>query len=274
MGAALLRLHSHREETVKISIITVCLNSSDTIEDTINSVLGQDYKDIEYIVIDGGSRDGTLDILTGYKKQITKYISEPDKGIYNAMNKGIGMATGRVVGFLNADDLYYDESVISQIADTIKQNDYQAVYGDLVYVDRRKTEKVVRYWHAGQYKKGAFRSGWVLPHPTFFCKRELFEQFGYFNENFQIAADFELELRFIEKHQIKIGYIPKVLVKMRKGGKATLVHGIITGNKEILKSFHMNHLKISPSFFILRPIIKIYQLFNRPNGSKSKKTDS
>lgn len=259
---------------MKISIITVCLNSSDTIEDTINSVLGQDYKDIEYIVIDGGSRDGTLDILTGYKKQITKYISEPDKGIYNAMNKGIGMATGRVVGFLNADDLYYDESVISQIADTIKQNDYQAVYGDLVYVDRRKTEKVVRYWHAGQYKKGAFRSGWVLPHPTFFCKRELFEQFGYFNENFQIAADFELELRFIEKHQIKIGYIPKVLVKMRKGGKATLVHGIITGNKEILKSFHMNHLKISPSFFILRPIIKIYQLFNRPNGSKSKKTDS
>lgn len=254
---------------MKVSIITVCLNSSETIIDTIKSILSQDYKDIEYIVIDGGSKDGTLDILKKYKNQISKYTSEPDKGIYNAMNKGIRLATGWIVGFLNADDLYANESVISQIAATIQQNDFQAAYGDLVYVDRLDTDKIVRCWRAGEYKKGAFRSGWVLPHPTFFCQRELFDKFGYFNENFHIAADFELLLRFIEKNQIKLGYLPKVLVKMRSGGRANVLRGRIQGNLEIIKSFRINNLRISPLFFILKPVTKISQLSRKQENPKN-----
>ena len=253
---------------MKVSIITVCLNSSETIENTIKSILSQDYNDIEYIVIDGGSQDSTLEVLARYENQITKLVSEPDKGIYNAMNKGIKLTTGHIVGFLNADDFYASETIISQVVTSIQQNNYGAVYGDILYVDQTDINKVVRYWQAGKYTKGAFRSGWVIPHPTFFCKKRFFEEFGYFNEDFQVAADFELMLRFIEKHQIKVGYMPQVLVKMRRGGKANVLRGIIRGNKEIIRSFRLNNLTISPLFFIHKPIIKIRQFFIRPGKSE------
>ena len=246
---------------MKVSIITVCLNSSETIENTIKSILSQDYNDIEYIVIDGGSQDNTLEVLARYQSQISKLISEPDKGIYNAMNKGIKLTTGHIVGFLNADDLYENKTIISQVVASMQQNNYGAVYGDLLYVDKTDINKVVRYWQAGKYMKGAFRTGWVIPHPTFFCRKRFFEEFGYFNEDFQIAADFELMLRFIEKHQIKICYIPQVLVRMRKGGKANILQGMIRGNMEIIRSFRLNNLYISQFFFIHKPITKISQLF-------------
>jgi glycosyltransferase len=220
---------------MKISIITTCHNSSKTIEDTINSVLSQDYDNIEYIIIDGNSKDDTHKIIAKYKNKISQIVSEPDEGIYDAMNKGIKLTTGHIVGFLNSDDLYASKSTISQVANSMQQNDYEAVYGDLLYVDKKDINKIVRYWQAGNYIKGAFRTGWVIPHPTFFCLKILFDKFGYFNEKFQIAADFELMLR--------------------------------------IRSFGLNNLKLSPLFFIHKPITKISQLFLRPNETIFHSTD-
>jgi glycosyltransferase involved in cell wall biosynthesis len=250
---------------MKASIITVCLNSGGIIEDAINSVLGQDYRDIEYIVVDGGSTDGTLDIIKSYKSKIAKVISEPDNGIYEAMNKGIKSSTGDIIAALNSDDVYTDQTIVSRIVEFIQSNNLDAAYGDLIYIDQNNANRVTRFWKAGKYKKGAFSYGWVLPHPTFFCRKNIFERFGYFNDKLQIAADFELMLRFVEKHQIKIGYLPKVIVKMRKGGKANVLRGIVRGNLEIIRSFRRNSVHLSPWFFLRRPITKMLQLFARPS---------
>lgn len=248
---------------MKVSIVTVCFNSIDTIEQTLNSVLSQTYPDIEYIVIDGGSTDGTLDILKKYRNQIHRYVSEPDHGIYNAMNKGIRLAAGDIVATLNSDDVYADETIVSRMAEFMRKNNLDAAYGDLVYTAPANTTHITRVWKAGKYKKNAFRHGWVMPHPTFFCKNQFFERYGYFDERFQIAADFELMLRFVEKHKINVGYLPEVIVKMRSGGKANVLRGMIRGNWEILKSFRLNGLHLSPCYFVLKPIIKLSQILKR-----------
>ena len=253
---------------MKVSIITVCFNIADTIEDTIKSVLSQDYQDIEYIVVDGGSTDGTLDIVNRHKNNIATVVSEPDNGIYNAMNKGLSLSTGDIVAALNGDDVYAEKTTVSRMVEFIQQNGVDAAYGDLVYFDHHNPGYVKRYWRPGPYKKGAFCRGWVIPHPTFFCRKEIYEKFGYFNDTLQIAADFELMLRLIEKHRIKIGYLPKVIVKMGTGGRANVLRGIIRGNKEILKSFRMNGIHLSPWFFVCKPITKISQLFARPDYAK------
>lgn len=250
---------------MKISIITVCFNSADTIEDAIKSVLGQDYKDIEYIVIDGGSTDGTLDILTKYQSRISRYVSEPDEGVYDAMNKGIRLSSGDIVAILNSDDTYANRSVVSEIIEFIENNNLDGAYGDLLYVSKDDLEKVTRVWRPGKYKRGAFRYSWVPPHPTFFCHKYLFERYGFFDTKYRIAADFELMLRFIERHQIKVGYLPKIIVKMRTGGKANILRGMIRGNWEIMSSFRRNNFRLSPWFFIFKPIAKIAQLFKRPS---------
>ena len=249
---------------MKTSIITVCLNSIETIEDTIKSVLSQDHKDIEYIVVDGGSTVGTLDIIKKYKNDIAKVISESDNGIYDAMNKGFRSSKGSIVAALNGDDTYVSKSIVGRMAEFIQSKKLDAAYGDLIYVNRHDTGHVKRFWQPGPYKKGAFRYGWVIPHPTFFCRKDIFEKHGYFNDEMQIAADFELMLRFIEKHQIKVGYLPEAIVKMRTGGRANVLRGMIQGNKEIIKSFRMNDLRLSPWFFVCKPITKISQLFRAP----------
>lgn len=258
---------------MKISVITVCFNSAKTIEDTIKSVLSQNYNDIEYIVVDGKSTDGTLDILKKYRDQIHRYISEPDNGIYDAMNKGIKSSNGDIIATLNADDFYADETIVGQMVEFVQNNGLDAAYGDLAYIDPNNSNRVVRFWKPGQYNKEAFYYGWVIPHPTFFCRKQVFEKYGYFNNSFQIAADFELMLRFIEKHQIKVGYLPKVIVKMRVGGKANILRGMIRGNWEIIKSFRLNDLRLSPWFFIVKPITKISQLFRRPSKLNNRNTD-
>lgn len=256
---------------IKVSVITVCSNSVDTIETTIKSVLHQNYDKydkIEYIVIDNCSTDGTRDVIEKYKANITKIISEPDNGIYDAMNKGIKLSTGDIIATLNSDDIYADETIVRQMAKFIGDGNLDAAYGDLVYVNHNNIEQIVRFWRAGEYKKGAFGHGWTIPHPTFFCRREIFEKFGLFNDKFQIAADFELMLRFVEKHRIKVDYLPKVIVKMRTGGKANVLNGVIRGNMEIIRAFRINGLHLSPLFFISKPTTKISQLFMRPEDAE------
>jgi len=251
-------------QVMRVSVITVCLNSKETIEDTIKSVRGQDYADIEHIVIDGGSTDGTVDILRRYEGASCRFVSEPDDGIYDAMNKGLRNSTGQIIAFLNSDDTYAGQTTISKVVATIRQNGYEALYGDIEYVDGRNFNKVVRYWRAGDYKKGAFYTGWVPPHPTFFCKRELFEEFGCFDTTYRVAGDFELMFRFVETHRIKVGYIPTTLVKMRTGGRANRINGIIRGNREIIRVLRANGVKFPLRFFLQKPFRKVLQLFESP----------
>jgi glycosyltransferase involved in cell wall biosynthesis len=250
---------------MKVSIITVCFDSAETIEDTIKSVLAQDHEDLEHIIVDGGSTDGTLEIISRYEDRISTVISEPDRGIYDAMNKGLRSATGEILATLNSDDVYAEKGTVGQVEQFIRNNGLDAAYGDLIYVDRHDAGRIRRFWQPGPYRKGAFCHGWVLPHPTFFCRKEIFEKFGYFNEELQIAADFELMLRFIEKHQIKTGYLPKVIARMGTGGKANVLRGMIQGNREIIRSFRLNGLRLSPWFFIRKPITKVSQIVRRPS---------
>ena len=206
---------------MKISVITPSFNSASTIRDTIDSVLAQNYANIEYIIVDGASSDETVDIVKGYGNRIAKFISEKDGGIYNAMNKGISMSTGDIVGILNSDDFYADVSVLSGVAAAFNGGIVDSIYGDLDYVDWRETKKIVRKWRAGKHTWKSFRYGWHPPHPTFFVKRDLYDRLGNFREDLKIAADYELMLRFIYVNKITMSYLPKVLVKMRDGGASS-----------------------------------------------------
>lgn len=249
-----------------VSVVTVCFNSVDTLEDTIRSVLTQDYDHLEHILVDGGSTDGTVDLAAKYNGRIRKFVSEPDRGIYDAMNKGVHLAEGEVIAFLNADDVYTSPTVISDIVAALKADHADAVYGDLVYVGRRSGQRIVRYWQAGEYQPGAFHRGWAPPHPTFFCRSALFRKFGAFDPNYRIAGDFELMLRFIERHRIPVQYIPKPFVRMRMGGRANTLCGLIQGNWEIIQAFHSNGLEFSPRFFCIKLARRIRQFVNRPSA--------
>jgi glycosyltransferase len=248
---------------MKISIITVCYNSESTIRDTIKSISSQGYDNIEHIVVDGLSADQTLNLIKQCSVAPARLISEPDNGIYDAMNKGIQQATGDVIVFLNADDFYAGDDVVSTMVDFMEINGLDAAYGDLLYIDCQDKSREVRFWEAGKYRPGAFSKGWVPPHPTFFCRREVYEKFGAFRTDMKIAADFELMLRFIEKHKIKVGYLPRTIVKMRTGGAANGWKGRVRGNIEMLRSFRLNGLKLSPLFFINKPVTKILQVFKK-----------
>jgi len=247
-------------ENLKVSIITVVYNNKDTIKDAIESVLNQTYKNIEYIIIDGASSDGTIEIIKSYGNKIDKFISEPDNGIYDAMNKGIKLASGDIVGILNSDDFYVSNDIIQDVADVFLEQKVDSVYGDLVYVDSKNTNKIVRYWKSKEYKKGLFQKGWHPAHPTFFVKREVYQKYGLFNLDFKIAADYELMLRFLEKYNISSTYISKVFVKMRVGGESNQsIKNIIKANIESYKAWKVNGLYINPLMFLLKPLSKLKQ---------------
>ena len=200
-----------------VSIITPVLNAEETIEITIQSVLSQSYKNIEHIVVDNGSSDGTLEIVNKYKNKI-KIFSEGKKGIFTTMNRGLRAATGDIIGILNSDDFYADDDVIKTVVEKMNEDNVDACWGDLEYVDKNNINKVIRYWRSSGFSISSFAKGWMPPHPTLFVKKWVYDKYGFFNTDFTIAADYELVLRFLYKYRIPACYIPKVLVKMRTGG--------------------------------------------------------
>jgi len=250
---------------MKISIITAVFNSFHTIEDSLRSVMNQTYRNVEHIIIDGGSTDGTLKVVEKYGKNIYNIISEPDRGIYDAMNKGIRAARGDIIGILNSDDLYADESVLETVAKTMSDSNVDSCYGDLVYVERDNTEKVRRYWKSGDFHMKRFRRGWMPPHPTFFVKREVYEKCGLLNIDFPLAADYELMLRFLYKYRISTKYIPQVLVKMRTGGTSEPGMYTVKALLENYRAWKVNGLEPSLITFVLKPLSKISQ-FNSRRG--------
>ena len=203
---------------IKISVVTAVFNSEKTIAQAIESVLGQNYPAVESVVIDGASRDATLSILQSYRPRLGTLISEPDEGIYDALNKGIRHATGDVVGFLHADDLFQDAGVLGKVAAAFEDPDIDAVYGDLVYVRHDNIGQVIRYWKSGVYDQAALSRGWMPPHPTFYVRRGVYERLGGFDTRYQIAADYDSVLRLLAVGKIRAAYIPEVLVRMRAGG--------------------------------------------------------
>ena len=247
---------------MKVSIITVVYNNKDTISDTIESVLNQTYQDIEYIVIDGLSSDGTLDVINRYEKRISKVVSEEDSGIYDAMNKGISISAGEVIGFINADDMLHSSQCIEKIMHLFNDG-FDVVYGDKIYVDRNDSSKLLRYWKAGSFDKNKYRYGWMTPHLSTYIKREVYEKHGGFDTRFKIAADYELMLRFLYKNNLKVKYLPEVIAKMRAGGVSNSSFlNIIISNYEVYKSWRVNDLKIWPLIIITKPASKIKQVFS------------
>lgn len=253
---------------MKVSIITVSYNSGKTIEDTILSVLSQSHKNIEYIIIDGASKDNTLQICEKYKSAISVLKSEKDGGIYDAMNKGIALATGDIIGILNSDDIYANADIIQNVVREFSSHPIQALYGDLVYVDAENLTKIKRYWKSGPFRPKKFKWGWMPPHPTVFLKKELYQQYGLFNVQFRSAADYELMLRFFYKYDIHPHYLPKVMVKMRTGGESNAsVHNRIHANKEDQKAWTVNELKPYILTLYFKPLRKIPQfIFKTPKS--------
>lgn len=249
---------------MKISIITATYNSAAHVEDCITSVNNQSFENINHIIIDGKSTDETINIINALPNRVTNIVSEPDRGIYDAMNKGIKCASGDIIGILNSDDFYSSEKIVSAVVGVFEKTGCDAVYGNLDFVDAEKTEKVIRHWNSKRYKDGSFTKGWHPPHPTFFVKKEVYEKYGTFDISLDVSADFELMLRFIEKHRIHAEYLNEVLVKMRYGGESTgSLSKIIEGNRNILKAFRKNGIYVSPFYPIVRLLPKIKQFITR-----------
>ena len=250
---------------LKISIITVSFNSVQTIKDTIESIIAQDYDSIEYLIVDGGSKDGTVDVIEEYKDHIQYFSSESDNGIYDAMNKGIAAATGDIIGILNSDDFYPNIFVISNVAKSFKQSGCDAVYGDLVYVKSNNVKRIIRYWKAGDYNTSKIRNGWMLPHPTFFVKKEMYDRYGLYDTELKSAADYEMILKLLYKFNISVYYIPMILVNMRTGGESNRSFlNRIKANKEDSLAWTRNQLK--KPFFVRfkKPFQKLRQYFLKP----------
>jgi len=242
---------------MRISIITVCYNSAVTIRDTFESVLSQTYSDIDYIVIDGNSNDETVRIIIKYEQKFNgkmRWISEPDNGLYDAMNKGIKMATGDVIGILNSDDLFYNSTVLERIMSVFNNsNDIEAVYADLYYVSKTNTSNIVRKWITGEQK--LFKTGWHPAHPALYIKKDVYDKYGLFNLQYKLASDFEIMLRFIDKYKIKMIYFHEILVKMRIGGKTNKnIRNIFLQNIEILKAFNENKIHVNPLTYSFKRI--------------------
>jgi len=246
---------------MKVSIITVSFNAAKTISATLSSVAAQTYPGIEHIVVDGGSTDGTQEIISKFQ-HISHFISEKDEGLYFAMNKGLNIATGDIVVMLNADDEYANNGIIEKVITCFEQHQVDAVYGDLVYVNAHNS-RIIRNWKAGHFHRNKFYQGWMVPHPTFFVKRECYLKWGFFNTSLKYAADYELMLRFMFKHRITNFYLAETLVSMKSGGKsnASLLNRFYI-NREDRRAWTINHLRPHLFTLILKPLRKLTQYIN------------
>ena len=253
---------------MKISIVTPAFNSAKTIRHTIESVARQTYPNVEYIIVDGGSHDATAKIVAHYADVVDVFISEPDRGVYDAMNKGIRAASGDIVAILNSDDFYTHSHVLGQIAIAFQESGADSVYGDLQYVDQHNPQKVIRHWESGVFQRRSFLAGWMPPHPAFFVKRAVYQRHGLFNLSLKSSADYELMLRFLYKHQVSATYVSDVLVRMRVGGLSNATwRSRLRANKEDRVAWEINGIK--PRFYttILKPLRKLQQFYYRPYQS-------
>jgi glycosyltransferase involved in cell wall biosynthesis len=251
---------------LKFSIITVVFNNEKTIADTVRSIAIQTYPNVEYLVIDGLSTDGTLQKLHQYSEVVTRVISEKDKGIYDAMNKGIALATGDIIGFINADDFYPSPDVLSTVATAFNSSGADSCFGDLCYVQQNDVSRIVRYWKSCTFKLGLFEKGWCPPHPTFFVRRAVYQRLGGFNLDYKIAADVELMARFLAAGRITSHYIPQVLVHMRLGGTTNRNLGnIVKQNLEIRRGLLAQGLRFSWLDFVWSKVLsRAFQFVQRP----------
>ncbi len=247
---------------MKISIITASYNNKDSIEQCIKSVAGQNHENIEHIVMDGGSTDGTIDIIRQYEAGIASWKSELDDGPYHALNKGIKLATGDVIGILHADDYYPHNNVVDIAVSGILNYNVESCYGDLQYVSKNDITKTVRNWRSSPYKEGLFQKGWMPPHPTFFVKKKVYERYGLFNTDYKIAADYELIMRFLSTYKISTCYIPRVLVKMRTGGTSNRsIKNILLKSYEDYKACKSSSIR-NPLYTVsMKNISKLHQFF-------------
>jgi len=254
---------------MKLSIITPVYNDP-RLRHSLESIRNQEgIPKPEIVVVDGDSTDQTVDIINEFRDVIDMLVREPDDGIYDAMNKGISHADGDVVGILNADDRYQSPDVLQSVADTFNTSDADLCYGDLVYVD--ENDAVVRYWKSGAYRPRRFYFGWMPPHPTVFVRKELYEQYGDFNLNFSIAADYELLLRFLLRHDLSATYIDNVLVRMATGGQSNKsVSNIVRANLEVYKAWRKNGLRGGIHVPVLKPLRKVSQFFGTDDVGNDK----
>lgn len=251
---------------MKVSLITVTYNSEKYLANCIGSVLRQSYPDIEYIIVDGGSTDKTLSIIRKFSRDIHRWISEKDRGMYDAINKGMRLATGDVIGILNSDDVFASPNTVAKIVQCFKEKDVDSVYGDLVYVAGNDTSKVHRYWKGDTYKRTAFHWGWMPAHPTFYVRRNLVEQLGGYKTHFFSAADFEFMTRYLYKHRISSFYLSELIVKMRKGGMSnSSLKKRLRANRRDYLALKRNGVPFPLFASLIKPVRKLPQFmgFNK-----------
>ena len=256
---------------IKISVITVTFNSATTVRDTIESVLLQEYQDFEYLVIDGGSKDNTIDIIKEYEPKFggrMRWISEKDKGMYDGINKGIRMATGDVVGIINSDDFYHRTDIFSIISKSFKENPgVQAIYGDVRFVKPDNLDKTVRYYSCKHWRPWRFRFGFMPAHPTFFTYKENFEKYGYYQYDYHIAADYELLIRHLYTNKVPAKYVPVDFMKMRTGGRSTNGwKANVLLNREIVRACKENGIWTCMPLLFMKYFIKVFELIKTHNG--------
>lgn len=253
---------------MKISIITVCYNSSATIRDTIESVLAQTYADIEYIIVDGASTDATLSIITEYRERIAHIISEPDQGLYDAMNKGILAAKGDIIGILNSDDFYENNDVISDIADCFHKNPQSdLIFGDIVFVNPKQLDTVTRHYRSKHFRAWKLRFGWMPPHPATFIRKQAYQAVGLYALNYKISADYEMFVRMLMVNHLQFTQLDQVLVRMRAGGVSSAgIRSNIRLNAEIVKACRSNGIYTNILLVLTKIPFKLLELIRKPSN--------
>lgn len=247
-------------DEIKVTLVTATYNSEKYLEDSIKSIIEQSYPNIEHIIIDGKSKDGTLEIVNKYKTHISKWISETDRGMYDAINKGMKLATGNIIGLLHSNDILASSDVIQSIVDIFNEKKVDVVYGDLEYVDPDNLEKIYRIWKGKPYNRNLFKKGWMPAHPTFYIKRELVDKYGGYESHYFSAADYEFMARYLYKHKLTAYYLPKLIVKMRRGGQSNSnLKMRLRANRRDYLAMKKNNIPFPLIVSILKPLSKLHQ---------------